>query len=129
MIRLGFLLDQKNVMKKVEEVYDAFFKVWNVTMAPRLISQPKWFKESPELKPEDIIYFQKTESELSNDWTVGQVDSVTKSKDGLLEERVLGTSTMLRRSPGLLTALYVAWSSCSMLKTTTLSPTRLRWRR
>ena len=55
-----------------------------MTMVPRLIPQPKWFKESPELKPEDIIYFQKTESELSNDWTVGQVDSVTKSKDGVV---------------------------------------------
>ena len=74
----------KDVMKKVEEVYDAFFKVWNLSMVPKLIPQPKWFKESPELEPEDIVYFQKTESELSSDWTVGQVDSVTRSRDGVV---------------------------------------------
>ena len=74
----------KDVMKKVEEVYDAFFKVWNLSMIPRLIPQPKWFKESPELKVDDIVYFQKTESELSSDWTVGQIDSVVRSRDGVV---------------------------------------------
>ena len=74
----------KDVMKKVEEIYDAFFKVWNLSMVPRLIPQPKWFKESPELKVEDIVYFQKTENELSSDWTVGQIDSVTRSRDGVV---------------------------------------------
>ena len=52
----------KDIMQKVEETHDAFFKIWNVAMVPRLILQPKWFKKSPELKPEDVIYFQKTEN-------------------------------------------------------------------
>ena len=74
----------KDLMVKVEQIYDAFFKVWNATMVPKLMPQPKWFKESPELKPGDIVYFQKTESELSSDWTVGQVFYVTRSKDGVI---------------------------------------------
>ena len=53
-------------------------------MVPRLIPQPKWFKESPELKVEDIVYFQKTENELSSDWTAGQIDSVIRSRDGVV---------------------------------------------
>ena len=74
----------KDLMVKVEQTYDAFFKVWNATMVPKLLPQPKWFKECPELKPGDIIYFQKTENELSSDWTVGQVHYVTRSKDGVI---------------------------------------------
>ena len=71
-------------MAKVEQTYDAFFKVWNATMVPKLLPQPKWFKECPELKPGDIVYFQKTENELSSDWTVGQVHFITRSKDGVV---------------------------------------------
>jgi hypothetical protein len=74
----------KDIMKKVEEIFDAFFKLWNVTMVPRLVPQPKWFKDSPEVKPDDVVYFQKDESDLSSKWTVGQVDSVTRSKDGVV---------------------------------------------
>ena len=74
----------KDVMKKVEETYEAFFKLWNLSMIPKLIPQPKWFKESPELEPEDVVYFQKTESEMSSDWTVGQVESITRSRDGVV---------------------------------------------
>ena len=53
-------------------------------MVPKLLPQPKWFKESPELKPGDIVYFQKIENELSSDWTVGQVHYVTRSRDGVI---------------------------------------------
>ena len=74
----------KDLMVKVEQAYDAFFKIWNATMVPKLIPQPKWFKDSPELKPGDIVYFQKTENELSSDWTVGQVHYVTRSRDGVI---------------------------------------------
>ena len=72
----------KDMMVKVEEVFDTFFQLWNISYVPKLIPQPKWFKESHELKPEDVVYFQKRESDLSSKWTVGQVDSITRSKDG-----------------------------------------------
>ena len=74
----------KDIMAKVEEVFDAFFKIWNVTMVPKLIPQPKWFRDSPELKPEYVCYFQKDENVLSSKWTVGQVDTVTRSRYGVI---------------------------------------------
>ena len=49
-----------------------------------MLAESKWFRESPELKPGDIIYFQKTENELTSDWTVGQVHYVTRSRDGVI---------------------------------------------
>ena len=74
----------KDLMVKVEEVFDAFFRIWNISCVPKLIPQPKWFKDSPELKPEDVVYFQKSESDLTSKWTVGQIDSIIRSKDGVI---------------------------------------------
>ena len=74
----------KDLMVKVEEIFDAFFEIWNISCVPKLIPQPKWFKESPELKPDDVVYFQKRESDLTSKWTIGQVDTVIRSKDGVV---------------------------------------------
>ena len=74
----------KDYLKKVNECYEAWFKVWNTSVIPTLIPQPKWFKDSGEIKVEDVVYFRKTANELSSTWTVGQVESVTKSKDGVV---------------------------------------------
>lgn len=72
----------KDMMTKVEKLYDAFFKIWNIVMIPRLIPSPKWFRDSPEIKLEDVVYFQKVENDLYSQWTVGQVDGIVRSKDG-----------------------------------------------
>ena len=74
----------KEMMSKVEELYDSFFKLWNVVCIPRLLQQVKWFKSSPEIKVDDVIYFQKVDNVLSQKWSIGQVDSVVRSKDGVI---------------------------------------------
>ena len=71
----------KHMMAKVEKLYDAFFKIWNIVMIPRLIPSPKWYKDSPEIKIDDVVYIQKVENEIYSQWTVGQVESITRSKD------------------------------------------------
>ena len=79
---MRFPTGPKDLMVKVEELFNAFYRLWNVSMVPKLIPQPKWFKDHPELKPEDVVYYQKSESDLSSKWTVGQVENVTRSKAG-----------------------------------------------
>ena len=37
-------------LKKVMECYKAFYKIFDIAMVPKLIPQPKWFKDSVELK-------------------------------------------------------------------------------
>ena len=74
-----------DMMKRVEQGYVAFFNIFNIVMIPRLIRQPKWFKTSRDLKPGDFVYFKKEESEFASKWMIGQVDSVTRSKDGFIQ--------------------------------------------
>ena len=70
-----------DLLKKVEETYDCWFNCWNTAYVPRMIPTPKWYKDSPELKPGDIVYFQKVEALFRSPWTVGEVDTVTRSRD------------------------------------------------
>ena len=58
-------------------------------MVPRMIGQPKWFRIDKDLKEQDLVYFQKRESELSSPWTIGQVDQVIVSKDGFIRRAVI----------------------------------------
>lgn len=58
--------------------------MWNIVIVPTPIPHPVWFKTSIELGPNDIVYFRKVASDLSGEWTVGQVEHVIRSKDGVI---------------------------------------------
>ena len=79
---MKFASGPKDYLKKVQDTYEAFYRIWNITMVPKLIAQPKWFADSPEIKANDVVMFRKVDNDLSSDWTVGQIDSVVRSKDG-----------------------------------------------
>ena len=72
------------LMKKVEKAYSVFYKLWNITMIPKLMKMHKWFDGKAVLQVGDIVYFRKQESELSSKWTVGKVTDIVKSKDGIV---------------------------------------------
>ena len=74
----------KGMMDRVAKLYDAFFRIWNVCMIPRLIPSPKWFKNSKEIEVDDVVWFQKVDNDISSKWTVGQIESIVRSKDGIV---------------------------------------------
>ena len=87
------------LMKKVEKAYDAFFKLWNVTMIPKLMKLNKWFNSDAQLQVGDIVWFQKEESELSSVWTVGRITEVVKSKDEIVRRAVVRYSNASENEP------------------------------
>ena len=56
---------------------------------PKLIRQPKWFKVDRDLKEQDLVYFKKKDSPISSTWTIGQVDQVIASRDGVVRRAVI----------------------------------------
>merc|ERR1711940_107911 len=56
----------RDMMQKVTMLYDAFYKLWNTVMVPRLIPQPKWFRSDEDLKVDTVVYFQKVENDISS---------------------------------------------------------------
>ena len=86
---MRFPAGPKEFLKKVDDTYEMFYKVWDVAHIPKLIPQPKWFKDSPTLKINDVVYFKKVESDWRDNWTVGQVQDVVKSKDGVVRRATI----------------------------------------
>merc|ERR1719300_1628117 len=71
-------------MKKIETGYAAFYKIFNSTMVPKLLSSCKWFRTGEQLQVDDLVLFQKIENDLSSKWTLGKIIAVEKSRDGLV---------------------------------------------
>ena len=76
--------DRMEILARVVETFDSWFKIWAEAMVPKLMFQPKWFRTEKELKPGDLVYFPRSESALDNKWAMGVVDSVDRSRDGLI---------------------------------------------
>ena len=74
------------LMEKVEEKYQIFFKLWNTSYIPKLIKSSKWYKMGEQLVVGDIVFFKKTEGALASDWIVGKVIDVIKSKDDVVRK-------------------------------------------
>ena len=72
----------REMVEKVEELYDAWFRVWQDSVVPKLMFQPKWHNKDCDLTEGDLVYFQKEgDSQLDNQWTIGKVDQVVRGRD------------------------------------------------
>ena len=71
------------LLDKVQESYEAWYKIWNASYIQKLMYQPKWWKQERDLKEGDIVFFQKNESALAIRWTLGTSDQLVIARDGL----------------------------------------------
>ena len=74
--RGGELLD------RVREVYESWYRVWSQTYIPKLLFRPKWWSEESDLNEGDIVLFRKKESVLEHEWTYGRIDQLILGRDG-----------------------------------------------
>ena len=90
-----------DLMKKVEKAYNIFYKIWNITMVPKLLKMHKWFDGKGELAVDDVVYFQKQESELSSKWTIGRVYEVVKGRDDIVRRATVQYQNYSEDAPRL----------------------------
>jgi len=67
-------------------IFDSWFENWLVAHVPKLMSHPKWYNNTYELKEGDIVLFLKNESCLKNVYQYGVVASTEPSKDGIIRK-------------------------------------------
>ena len=48
-----------------------------------------WFTSSKDIRKNDVVMFQKSESDLSSVWTVGLVSNIVVSKDGRVRRVII----------------------------------------
>ena len=71
------------MVAKVNETYQALFKVWADTYVPKLIYAPKWHKDDSNLKPGDLVYMKKSpDNKLESKWVIGIVEQAVPGRDG-----------------------------------------------
>ena len=68
-------------MKQEEKIINAWFETWLTVHLPKLMHQPKWFKNDIEIKVGDIVLFIKRESILCNTYQYGKVVEVHIGQD------------------------------------------------
>ena len=74
------------LMEKIEKAYEAFFRIWNETMVPKLMKLNKWYDNKGMLNVGDVVYFQKVEDDLASNWIMGMIEDVVKSKDDVVRK-------------------------------------------
>ena len=57
------------------------------------------FDSKSHLKVDDVVWFKKSESELSNHWTTGNVISVTKGKYGFVRREEVQYQNLTETEP------------------------------
>ena len=71
------------LIEKVNETYKGLFKLWSEAYVPKLIYQPRWYKDDKDLNEGDLVYLQKDPgSALGSKWIIGMVEQIIQSRDG-----------------------------------------------
>ena len=74
--------DPTKISQHNANVFNTWFEAWLVSHVPKLMVQPKWYKNDRDLKAGDIVLFLKNEKELCNQYQYGKVISTNTSSDG-----------------------------------------------
>ena len=69
-----------------QQCFDAWFEVWLTSHVPKLLSQEKWFTSDRQPSKGDIVLFLKHESNISNTYQYGMIDSIHKGKDDVIRQ-------------------------------------------
>ena len=86
----------RELLDRVESLYDSWFRVWQDTVVPKLLFQPKWYDSDRDLGEGDLVFFQKKDGKLEIRWVLGRVDQVVRSERKI--RRVL-CAIRTRRNP------------------------------
>ena len=85
----------QGLMKKIEEVYSLYYKVFSTAYIPQLMDRDKWDKTGEQLRINDIVYFKLLDSPLGATWRYSKVDHCKVSRDGIC--RIVGIAHVTPR--------------------------------
>jgi hypothetical protein len=77
------------MLGEIQDKYEAWYKIWCEVYVPKLMAQKNNFKNSRDLQVDDLVYYQKSESELSSPWIMGKVDQIIRGRDGVIRRVII----------------------------------------
>jgi len=77
------------ILKSNMMIFNSWFDNWLVSHVPKLINQPKWFRNDVDIKIGDVVLFLKNDSILSSIYQYGLVKDVKPGHDGKLRKATI----------------------------------------
>ena len=65
------------------DIFTSWWEHWLISVVPKIIPQPKWFKSDQDIKVGDVVLFNKQEGSIAGNYKLGMVDDVKFGEDGL----------------------------------------------
>ena len=62
-------------------IFNTWWEAWLVAAVPKLVPQPKWFRDSGGVRVGDVVIFKRHESVLSGVYQYGMIQSIKESSD------------------------------------------------
>ena len=81
--------ENRKMLGQIQEKFAAWYKIWCQVYVPKLMAQKRDYESDRDLKTDDIVYYQKKESELSSPWVIGRVDQVVRGRDGIIRKALI----------------------------------------
>ena len=78
--------ENRKMLGQIQDKFAAWYKIWCQVYVPKLMAQKKNYRNDRDLEVDDIVYYQKKESELSSPWVIGRVDQVVRGRDGIIRK-------------------------------------------
>ena len=92
--------DGAELLEKVNATYDGIFKLWSEVWIPRLIYQPKWFKDDKNLNDGDLVYMEKDPgNKLGSKWIIGIIEQAIPSRDGKVRKAIVKYQNATENEP------------------------------
>ena len=78
-----------SILKMNTNIFNAWWEAWLIAAVPKLVPQPKWFRNDKDISVGDVILFKKSDSVLSGMYQYGMVEEVKRSADGVIRTVVI----------------------------------------
>ena len=78
------------ILQANTDVFNSWWEAWLVAALPKLVPQPKWYRNDHDIRVGDVVLFKKVETVLAGAYQYGMVEEVRKSSsDGVIRAVVI----------------------------------------
>ena len=77
------------ILQLHSDIFDSWWEAWLTSAVPKLVAQPKWFKNDEDIKIGDVVLFKRTEGSLAGEYKFGMVDDVHRGADNRIRSVVI----------------------------------------
>lgn len=77
------------ILQANSDTFNSWWEAWLVAALPKLVPQPKWFRNDHDINVGDVVLFKKVETVLSGAYQYGMIEEVRRSEDGVVRAVVV----------------------------------------